>query len=87
MLQLECCGVDGPLDWQTSKYNNKTKGINLDVSSPEEAFMIPESCCKANTTAGDCKQATRIKVGTTKIDQLPNAKFIHQKVRITNHLD
>lgn len=80
-IQLECCGVDGPLDWQTSKYNNNTKAINLDVSSPEAMFIIPESCCKQNVTLDVCKQATRIKVGTTKLDQLPSAKYIHQQVR------
>lgn len=82
-IQLECCGIDGPLDWQTSKYNNNTKAINLDVSSPEALFIIPESCCKENVTVDVCKQATRIKVGTTQIDQLPSAKYIHQKVKST----
>jgi len=66
---LECCGADGPQDWQLSKFNNNTKVVNLDVSSKEGTFVIPVSCCKANLTEEVCKRETRRKVGETRFDE------------------
>ncbi|XP_031625244.1 CD9 antigen-like [Contarinia nasturtii] len=66
---LECCGAEGPKDWQTSKYNNNTnKALNLDVSSPPETFIVPPTCCKANITDKVCKEARVINIGVSKID-------------------
>lgn len=64
------------MDWKTSKYNNNTKQLNLDVSSLPETFIIPETCCKANISNAECKKATRIQSGSSKID----SPSIHLKV-------
>ncbi|XP_055296706.1 CD9 antigen-like [Sitodiplosis mosellana] len=72
---LECCGAEGPKDWQTSKFNNNTKALNLDVSSPPETFIIPQSCCKANISEAICKKETRIPIGASKIE----SQSIHLK--------
>jgi len=66
---LECCGAEGPQDWQTSKYNNNTKVLDLALSSQEAIFVIPASCCKANLSETVCKQETRRKVGETNVGE------------------
>jgi len=66
---LECCGAEGPQDWQTSKFNNNTKVLDLALSSQEAIFVIPASCCKANLSETVCKQETRRKVGETNVGE------------------
>ncbi|XP_026812035.1 CD82 antigen-like [Rhopalosiphum maidis] len=51
---FECCGASGPSDWAGSKYNNpQTESLELAISSPEQSYKIPASCCK-----GDPKQCS-----------------------------
>ncbi|XP_025412513.1 CD9 antigen-like [Sipha flava] len=46
---LECCGASGPSDWAGSKYNNpQTESLGLALSSPEQSYKIPASCCRGD---------------------------------------
>jgi len=42
MLQLQCCGIEGPKDWDRNNYFNCS---SRDVGS-REACGVPFSCCK-----------------------------------------
>lgn len=65
---LECCGSNGPIDWQKSLYNNyrdmnapeigipKSKGGNSrDLSG---LFNVPQSCCK-EPDSQECRDTIR----------------------------
>lgn len=41
-MQLECCGIEGPKDWDMNVYFNCS---SIDVGS-REACGVPFSCCK-----------------------------------------
>ncbi|VVC33126.1 Tetraspanin/Peripherin,Tetraspanin,Tetraspanin, EC2 domain [Cinara cedri] len=54
---FKCCGASGPADWASSKYNNsQTENINLAISSPEQSYKIPASCC-SSSDAKECSKA------------------------------
>ena len=42
ILQLQCCGIEGPKDWDRNNYFNCS---SRDVGS-REACGVPFSCCK-----------------------------------------
>lgn len=49
---LNCCGANGPKDWEDSLYNGKNlnpKEIGVGTRKTK-SFMIPESCCKLPDT-------------------------------------
>lgn len=48
MLQLKCCGANGPSDWANSKYNKKEDKLDLTVTAPVQIYNIPPSCCKGD---------------------------------------
>jgi len=73
LLQFECCGASGPSDWAGSKYNNpQTESLGLAISSPEQSYKIPVSCCN-----GDAKQCSEAQ---TAIASGPISKFIYSEV-------
>ena len=43
---LQCCGVDGPSDWNYSKYNGAKSGsvIDLSLTATKLAYSVPPSC-------------------------------------------
>lgn len=55
-LQLECCGADGPRDWQHSAWARAQGGaaggaggaadvLDLSVGAPTSYYWVPPSCC------------------------------------------
>jgi len=70
---LECCGVEGPKDWQKSVYNKHDFSANteLGVGSTETEYNIPTSCCKAPESQ-DCRKNIVL-----KSKQLPDHRFIY----------
>lgn len=44
--KLHCCGVDGPTDWSSAKYNNRDKGgyLDLAISAAKLSYAVPPSC-------------------------------------------
>jgi len=58
--QLECCGGDGPLDWEKSRYNGfqETREIGIGGASAPP-FYLPPSCCR-NRTLGDCASSVEL---------------------------
>lgn len=73
LLQLQCCGGSGPSDWAGSNYNNpQTERINslrLAISSPEQSYKIPASCCLPSADDKQCKDA-QIAVASGPISKL-----------------
>lgn len=76
---MECCGASGPSDWAGSKYNTpQTESLGLAISSPEQPYKIPTSCCYGDAT--QCSEAqTAVASGSI-------SKFIYSEVWITNNL-
>jgi len=68
---LECCGVEGPRDWQRSVYNKHDFKSNpeLGVGSNTE-FLVPTSCCRAPESL-ECGASIKL-----KSNQLPNKLHI-----------
>ena len=58
--KLQCCGVDGPTDWNE-------KDTNLGVTSEGAYYNIPKSCCRYNIDAKTCDEKKRYQLGK-KID-------------------
>ena len=50
MLQLQCCGIEGPKDWDRNNYFNCS---SRDVGS-REACGVPFSCCKRKPNVSMC---------------------------------
>lgn len=78
LLQLKCCGADGPGDWATSRFNNvdRTNIVDIAVSSMNVFYNIPESCCKENLKDNECDQSRRLKFGG------PLNTSIYQQVKL-----
>jgi len=65
---LECCGAEGPMDWQRSVYNKNRASKTLEIGIPKSEggnsrelsgdFDIPKSCCKQPETH-DCREIIR----------------------------
>jgi len=69
---LECCGASGPSDWAGSKYNNpQTTSLRLAISSAEQSYKIPASCCN-----GDAKQCSEAQ---TALASGPISKLIYSE--------
>lgn len=62
---LECCGANGPRDWNGSSINKKKdlSGMSLSVSNSLNNYTIPASCCRLGTEGSVCEKATNAKVG------------------------
>jgi CD81 antigen len=73
---FQCCGVDGPKDYSTSKLNNaKGSGfVDLAISAVKLSYSVPPSCCKNGTERQIC-DIKRKAVVTTSIDSVIN-KFV-----------
>lgn len=68
---MECCGASGPSDWAGSKYNNpQTESLGLAISSPEQSYKIPASCCRGDK----CSSAQ------TAVASGPISEFIYSEV-------
>lgn len=73
MVQLECCGANGPSDWAGSKFNNAEKqGINLALSQPLTLFKLPHSCCSRPPGSEECKDLKISIAGPVYNDVFPN---------------
>lgn len=53
---LECCGAEGPADWQKSAYNKYDFSAKpeVGVGHLEAEFLLPTSCCK-NPESQECR--------------------------------
>lgn len=53
---FQCCGAEGPNDWQSSVYNNADRSslVNIAISKLNVAYKVPESCCVEGTTVEEC---------------------------------
>lgn len=70
--QLECCGAEGPRDWQHSAWARgeteepaaaarASAALDLSVGAPAAYYYVPASCC---TRAGEvCEEARRVVMG------------------------
>ena len=50
LIQFECCGYSGPIDWAYSSYNGYqdiTKEIGIGAQAAALPFRIPSSCCRS----------------------------------------
>jgi len=72
---LECCGANGPSDWQSSKYNkvDRSNIIDLTVSKINPVYSIPESCCNAAYGLKECDLARNTGIAA-KITSVINPK-------------
>ncbi|XP_034948812.1 CD9 antigen [Chelonus insularis] len=64
---LYCCGASGPSDWASSKFGSSRSSsgaLSLTVSSPNNVYTIPESCCR-DKDESLCATARKIKVADT----------------------
>lgn len=49
---LQCCGAEGPRDWQSSSWwERRSEAIDLSVSAAPAHFRVPRSCCVTECTA------------------------------------
>ena len=65
---MECCGAEGPMDWQRSVYNKNRAFKTLEIGIPKSEggnsrelsgdFNIPKSCCKQPETQ-ECREIIR----------------------------
>jgi len=71
---LECCGVEGPRDWQKSAYNKHDFSSNteLGVGGRDAEFLVPTSCCRKPETQ-DCRNNINL-----KSNQVPNYLHIYK---------
>ncbi|EEZ99046.2 CD81 antigen isoform X1 [Tribolium castaneum] len=60
--KLQCCGAKAASDWIGNKK------VVLTVTSNQENYSIPMSCCREGTTMEDCKKATLNIKPTSSID-------------------
>lgn len=68
--QLQCCGGNGPRDWERSVYNDvdpSKSGVELGVSGIAGAvagavgiFKVPESCCTTDPEDAACKASVKV---------------------------
>ncbi|GBP47244.1 Tetraspanin-3 [Eumeta japonica] len=61
---LQCCGANGPRDWQNSAWSRGTVGdsdspLDLSVSAAGSYYSVPMSCCEEQVDDETCKQ-TRV---------------------------
>uniref|UniRef100_A0A2H1WU41 SFRICE_034173 n=1 Tax=Spodoptera frugiperda TaxID=7108 RepID=A0A2H1WU41_SPOFR len=70
-LQLECCGADGPRDWQHSAWARAQGGaaggaggaadvLDLSVGAPTSYYWVPPSCCVPSDDPEACGAARRV---------------------------
>ncbi|XP_064480599.1 CD9 antigen-like isoform X2 [Ornithodoros turicata] len=55
---LRCCGIDGPQDWSSAKFNQKEGGLHLleaGIRSLTGAYKVPESCCVQEAPKAACE--------------------------------
>lgn len=50
IFQLQCCGIEGPKDWDRNNYFNCSSS---DIGS-REACGVPFSCCKRKPNVNIC---------------------------------
>lgn len=48
-MQLECCGIEGPKDWDRNVYFN----CSSEVVGSREACGVPFSCCKQKANVSE----------------------------------
>jgi len=55
-MELKCCGVTGPEDWKTSKFNNMLgkSSIEIGIAGVDGKYNVPESCCKTTMDKSLC---------------------------------
>jgi len=54
--QLECCGGDGPKDWEKSKYNGFQEIREIGIGGNRHApFFLPPSCCSSWNSTSFCE--------------------------------
>ncbi|XP_011882401.1 PREDICTED: CD9 antigen [Vollenhovia emeryi] len=61
---LECCGANGPMDWAGSKYASQDSSqarVTFGVSSTNNVFKIPKSCCK-DASSAECNEGRQLKI-------------------------
>ncbi|XP_050534804.1 CD82 antigen-like [Daktulosphaira vitifoliae] len=69
-IGFECCGGLGPSDWAGSIYNNpQTESLGLAITSSEQSYKIPASCCKVDPESKQCLGA-QTAVATGQISDL-----------------
>ena len=83
---MECCGAEGPMDWQRSVYNKKRNFKALEIGIPKSQggnsrelsgdFDIPKSCCKDPNTQ-ECREIIR-NINASKI----KSNVIYQDVSL-----
>lgn len=71
-MQLECCGAEGPRDWQHSAWaraleaegaggaGGEGAALDLSVGAPSTYYWVPASCCAA--AGPECAAARRVRV-------------------------
>lgn len=71
---LECCGVEGPRDWQKSVYNKHDFTVNteLGVGGSNTEFKVPSSCCRAPESP-ECANSI-----TLRSNQVPNQLHLYK---------
>lgn len=64
-MELKCCGVDGPEDWDKSLINGHGKSKEIGVSGTIGVFKVPKSCCSTKDT-NECENARELTIGDSK---------------------
>ncbi|XP_053604942.1 tetraspanin-1-like [Plodia interpunctella] len=71
---LECCGAEGPRDWQDSAWSRaqaepeegapaaeaRSDTLDLSVSAPTAYYWVPASCCNVELSAEECEASRRV---------------------------
>lgn len=59
---FQCCGAEGPNDWQSSVYNNADRSslVDIAISKLNIAYKVPESCCHEGISVDVCNTVRNI---------------------------
>ncbi|XP_058064011.1 CD81 protein [Anopheles bellator] len=62
----QCCGAEGPNDWQSSAYNNVERPTpSIEIGKLPVSYNLPETCCSSHISPEECKVARRMEYATS----------------------